>query len=218
MNRFLAFRTKWNDIKTMDIVVSMPMMPLFCLFIAIETFVFFGLFEFSRFDGVFYCPMTMDFFWIFSCISFCSCSVFAIFCSLFVVPSLSFVESISGSFPVIFKPCFVLGRFLILSSVFFVFWLTMPSIRFISYIFRYFWFMVMFFLALFTPTLKAGWPIATWCKLRDALNFLAFRASLCYDWFRHGLIPCIKLCSGPSGSTLLPCGSSYYNTFFAEGK
>ena len=58
------------------------------------------------------------------------------------------------------------------------------------------------------------WPIITlwsFVKLRDGFNFLAFRTSFCFNWFRHGLIPYIKSCLEPVSGYIPVSGLLYYS-------
>lgn len=54
-------------------------------------------------------------------------------------------------------------------------------------------------------------------EFRDFFNFLAFRASFCFNYLRHGFFLIKKLCSEPLQTQYL-CGSLYYSSSFGGVK
>ena len=52
-------------------------------------------------------------------------------------------------------------------------------------------------LAQFTRRIKTIYLLFIFVKFTNSLNFLALRASLCFNWFRHGFFLIKKLCSEP---------------------
>ena len=71
---------------------------------------------------------------------------------------------------------------------------------------------------LFTITSAFRFSYFAGIIFRDGLNFLAFRALFCLNWFRHFFFLNKKLCLEPFGSYILPCGSLYYNNSFGGVK
>ena len=58
----------------------------------------------------------------------------------------------------------------------------------------------------------AIWTICSFIKIGKWFNLVAFRALLCYDWFRHNVLSLKRmLCLEPSARPILVFGSSYYN-------
>jgi len=73
------------------------------------------------------------------------------------------------------------------------------------------------FCAIFTVAFKTTFPIKSFKKLRNGLYFFAYRASFCYDRFRHGFFLVKKLRLEPiTAQTVV--GSFYINIFRGDCK
>ncbi len=78
-------------------------------------------------------------------------------------------------------------------------------------------FLISYSFALFASRMKTVFPRLVLVKCTNWLIFLAFIASFCFNWFRHGFFLIKKLCLEPLESQSL-CGSLYYISLFGGVK
>jgi len=194
MNMYMTFTAYWNNIKAMLLVISVVMMILYCWIATIVTNKSIGPWKFagvncsvsSLMNGSYF-PVSRIIFYTF---------FFGLFLVLFCFVKSFYSFTIFGCLSVSF-----LGIFIFLSfSMFCLRLFTTFSFAIFSLIILVFGCLMRQINAIFTNT-------RVFVIIVNRLNFLAFRALFWFNWFRHGLIPCIKSCLEPCGSYILPIGS-----------